>query len=182
MTQFIYNNTKHVFTKISFFEILIIYYSNSFYKLNVEKKDISIAKNRIQNWKTLQKKLIKQLTHVEKSQTKWINQKIKLKSFKMKNDCGSNFLNKSNLKRNCQINSQNFLSSRTWSIINKRIVCDFLRNEKFIQYFTSHYSKNISKTSQFQYQRKSNSSTMRNNEKSKKYWIKKIEKSKFLVK
>ena len=81
-----YNNAKHTFIEFFFFEILIIYYLNFLYKLNVEKRDISIARNRIQNLKILQKRLIKQLTRVEKSQTKWVNQKIKFKSFKLKDE------------------------------------------------------------------------------------------------
>ena len=86
MTQFVYNKAKHVFTNLSSFEILMIYHSNFLYKLNVEKKNISIARDRIQNLKALQKRLIKQLTRVEKSQTKWVNQKIKLKSFKVEDE------------------------------------------------------------------------------------------------
>ena len=118
----------------------------------------SIAKKKLSNWHTLKSR--KQNESIKKSnsnRSKW----------ETRSWCRSKTLDKSNLKRNYQTSSQNSLSSRTWSTTNKRIVCDFFRNEKFIQYFTSHYSKSISRTSQSRYQRKLNSSTMRSNERSK---------------
>ena len=86
MTEFAYNNAKHVFTKMSFFEIMLEYSSKMTWKdfMNDWIKSKS-AKQHVKELNQLMIVLKKRLHDSQKHQVKYKNVRIKVIKFQVKN-------------------------------------------------------------------------------------------------
>ena len=86
MIEFVYNNNKHAFTQMSFFETMQKYISKmSFEKFANFKIKSKFAKKHVEKLIELIKILKINLTFAQKQQIKYKNAKTKIKRFYVKN-------------------------------------------------------------------------------------------------
>ena len=85
MIEFVYNNNKHAFTQMSFFETMQKYISKmSFEKFANFKAKSKFAKKHVEELIELMRILKVNLAQTQKQQIKYKNAKTKIKSFDVK--------------------------------------------------------------------------------------------------
>ncbi len=83
MIEFVYNNSHYVLIEASSFYLMYNYYSKIYYEVknNFIEKEISLTQKRVKQLYNLRKVLAKRLENAIAQQTKYYNEKHKLKSF-----------------------------------------------------------------------------------------------------
>ncbi len=83
MIEFVYNNSYYVLIKALSFYLMYNYYSKIYYKVenNFIKKKILLTQKHVKQLYNLRKVLAKRLENAITQQTKYYNERHKLKSF-----------------------------------------------------------------------------------------------------
>ena len=81
LTQFVYNNAKYTFTKLLLFKVVLNYESKFNWKWNDKNSNVSTIKKRVNILLTQRENLEKHVIHVDESQMKFANKKMKFINF-----------------------------------------------------------------------------------------------------
>ena len=120
MIEFIYNNNKHAFTKMSSFEIMQKYTSKMIFEKFVNFKiKFKFLKKHVEKLIELIKILKTNLTYAQKQQIKYKNVKIKLKHFDVNNYVNVND-KKIRIKRNKKLKWKFFKLFKTLNIVENQ--------------------------------------------------------------
>ena len=185
MIEFVYNNSKHTFTQMSFFETMQKYTSRMFFEKFANFKTKSkFVKKHVEELIELMKILKVNLVHAQKQQIKYKNAKIKLKHFVVNSYVNVNVKN-IRIKRNKKLKWKFFESFKVLNTMrNQTYRIDILKRWRIHNVFhVSLLEKIISKKKkkvslEFTYQ--SNDIDIEKNEKltNEKFWIEVILNSK----